>query len=160
MLNEGCIISYYARFSAFKACDYMSNFNSARIAVYVRESRDENEENIETIETQRNLLIEYAKVNKLGRVFKIYIDDNISGTTFDRPGIRELEQDILKGHINILLVKDLSRLGRNNAKTLVFLDFLEENGVRVITADGRFDSSTDGDLVGIETWFNERYATL
>lgn len=134
------------------------NSNSVGIGIYVRESRDENEENIETIETQKGLLLSYAMANKLGAVYKIYIDDNVSGTTFERPGIKELEQDILEGHITIVLVKDLSRLGRNNAKTLVFLDFLEEHGVRVISSDGRFDSNVDGDLVGIETWFNERYA--
>jgi len=134
--------------------------HSAGIAIYVRESRDDNEENIETIETQRDLLVKYANSNSIGSIYKIYIDDNISGTTFDRPGIRELQNDVIAGHIDILLLKDLSRLGRNNAKTLVFLDYLEENGVRVITSDGRFDSNTDGDLVGIETWFNERYATL
>jgi len=134
------------------------NSNPVGIGIYVRESRDENEENIETIETQKGLLLNYALENKLGTVYKIYIDDNVSGTTFDRPGIKELEQDILDGQITLLLVKDLSRLGRNNAKTLVFLDFLEEHGVRVISSDGRFDSNVDGDLVGIETWFNERYA--
>jgi len=63
----------------------------------------------------------------------------------------------MEGKINLLVLKDLSRLGRNNAKTLLFLDFLEENGVRVVTFDGRYDSLKDNDIVGIETWFNERY---
>ena len=132
--------------------------HSVGVAIYVRESRDDNEENIETIETQRDILVKYANLNSIGSIYKIYIDDNISGTTFDRPGLKELQNDVIAGHIDILLIKDLSRLGRNNAKTLLFLDFLEENGVKVITSDGRFDSSTDGDLVGIESWFNERYA--
>jgi len=131
---------------------------SPGVGIYVRESRDENEENIETIETQKSLLLTYARDKKIGKVYKIYTDDNFSGTTYDRPGIKELERDVIDGYINILLIKDLSRLGRNNAKTLIFLDFLEEHGVRVISSDGRFDSNTDGDLVGIETWFNERYA--
>jgi len=48
-------------------------------------------------------------------------------------------------------------LGRNNAKTLLFLDFLEEYGIRVVTLDGKYDSLKDNDTVGIETWFNERY---
>lgn len=133
---------------------------SPGVGIYVRESRDENEENIETIETQKSLLLSYVRDKKLGKVYKIYTDDNFSGTTYDRPGIKELERDVIDGYINILLIKDLSRLGRNNAKTLIFLDFLEEHGVRVISSDGRFDSNTDGDLVGIETWFNERYALL
>lgn len=132
--------------------------HSSGVAIYVRESRDENEENLDTIETQKSLLLCYARDKKLGTVYRVYTDDNVSGTTYDRPGIKELEKDVLDGHINILLIKDLSRLGRNNAKTLIFLDFLEEHGVRVISSDGRFDSNSDTDLVGIETWFNERYA--
>jgi hypothetical protein len=51
----------------------------------------------------------------------------------------------------------LSRLGRNNVRTLLFLDYLEEKGIRVLTSDGRYDSCKDDDLVGIETWLNERY---
>lgn len=132
----------------------MSGF---RIGVYVRESRDDNEENYETIETQRDLLIDYIKKNNLGEVIKIYVDDNASGSAFEREGIYRLKEDVMYGRINLLVLKDLSRLGRNNAKTLMFLDFLEEYGVRVITFDGRYDSVKDNDTVGIDTWFNERY---
>ncbi|WP_235832565.1 recombinase family protein [Acetivibrio mesophilus] len=128
-----------------------------KAGIYVRESRDDNEENYETIETQRDLLIDYVKKNELGEIKGIYIDDNVSGSGFERKGIEELKRDVLEGRINLLVLKDLSRLGRNNAKTLLFLDFLEENGVRVVTFDGRYDSLKDNDIVGIETWFNERY---
>lgn len=130
---------------------------SYKVAIYVRESKDENEENRETIETQRDLLIDFVKKNSLGEICRIYVDDNVSGSGFEREGIRRLEDDIEAGIINMLVIKDLSRLGRNNAKTLLFLDFLEERGVRVVTSDGRYDSLDDNDLVGIETWFNERY---
>ena len=130
-----------------------------RIGIYVRESRDDNEENYETIETQRDLLIDYVRSEGLGTVYGIYIDDNVSGSGFDRKGLEELKNDVVSGNVDFLLLKDLSRLGRNNAKTLLFLDFLEEHGVRVATFDGRYDSLKDGDTVGIETWFNERYVT-
>ena len=134
-----------------------SGSHSYRIGIYVRESRDDNEENYETIETQRDLLISYVKNNKLGSIEKIYIDDNVSGSVFERKGIESLKADVIDGKINLLLLKDLSRLGRNNAKTLLFLDFLEEEAVRVITFDGRYDSIKDNDTVGIDTWYNERY---
>ncbi len=134
-----------------------SGSHSYRIGIYVRESRDDNEENYETIETQRDLLISYVKNNKLGSIEKIYIDDNVSGSVFERKGIESLKADVIDGKINLLLLKDLSRLGRNNAKTLLFLDFLEEKAVRVITFDGRYDSIKDNDTVGIDTWYNERY---
>ena len=125
-----------------------------KIGIYVRQSRDENEENYETIETQRDLLIEHVTRQKLGVIYKVYMDDNVSGSEFERRGLEELREDIIAGNINMLVIKDLSRLGRNNAKTLLFLDFFEEHGVRLITYDGRYDSLKDNDIVGIETWFN------
>lgn len=128
-----------------------------RIGIYVRESRDDNEENYETIETQKNLLMDFAQKSGMGTIHKVYIDDNVSGSTFNRRGIEALKEDAEKHVIDLVLLKDLSRLGRNNAKTLMFLDFLEECSVRVMTCDGRYDSSKDNETVGIETWFNERY---
>lgn len=127
------------------------------VGIYVRQSKDENEENIETIETQKKLLIDFVKKNNLGTIYKTYLDDNVSGTAFERNGLNELKRDVMECRINLIVLKDLSRLGRNNAKTLLFLDFLEEYGVRVITSDGRYDSLKDNDTVGIDTWFNERY---
>ncbi len=127
------------------------------IGIYVRESRDDNEENYDTIETQRDLLVDCAVRQSLGEIREIYMDDNVSGSAFDRPGLRKLKEDVEKGRVNLVLLKDLSRLGRNNAKTLLFLDYLEEYGVRILTFDGRYDSLNDNDTVGIETWANERY---
>lgn len=127
------------------------------IGIYVRQSRDENEENIETIETQKRLLIDFVAKHNLGTVYKTYVDDNVSGSSFERYALEGLKKDVLACNINLVVLKDLSRLGRNNAKTLLFLDFLEEYGVRVITSDGRYDSLKDNENVGIDTWFNERY---
>lgn len=128
-----------------------------KVAIYVRESRDDNEQNYETIETQIGLLEDFVKSRNLGSIVKTYIDDNVSGAIFERRGIEELKNDISKGIVNLVVIKDLSRLGRDNAKTLLFLDYLWENGVRLITYDGRFDSLKDNDTVGIDTWYNERY---
>ena len=127
------------------------------IGIYVRESRDDNGENYETIETQRDLLIDFVERNSLGSIYAVYVDDNVSGSIFDRQGISRLREDVVSNRINMLLIKDLSRLGRNNAKTLQFLDFLEEYGVRVLSCDGRYDSLRDSEMAGIESWLNERY---
>lgn len=127
------------------------------IGIYVRISRDDNGENHESIENQRDMLLEHASEKQLGRVYGIYIDDNVSGSAFEREGLNRLKKDISAGRIDLVLLKDLSRLGRNNAKTLQMIDFLEERGVRLLTADGRYDSLVDNDTVGIETWVNERY---
>ncbi|HEY8350613.1 MAG TPA: recombinase family protein [Clostridiales bacterium] len=130
---------------------------TSRVAVYARISRDDNKENFESIENQRDMLLAYTEANKLGKVAAVYMDDNVSGSAVQRPGLDRMKEDILKGMIDVVLVKDLSRLGRNNAATLQLIDFFEEHGVRVVTADGRFDSLVDSDMVGIETWVNERY---
>ncbi len=127
------------------------------IGIYVRISRDDNGENYESIENQRDLLLEHVSAKQLGRVYGIYTDDNVSGSAFEREGLDRLKQDISAGRIDLVLLKDLSRLGRNNAKTLQMIDYLEERGVRLLTADGRYDSLLDNDTVGIETWVNERY---
>ena len=128
-----------------------------RVAIYVRVSRDEKNKNYESIVTQKNLLIKYVEKNNLGKVYKIYTDNGVSGAVFERRGIKELKEDVINKNINIVLIKDLSRLGRNNAKTLLFLDYLEENDIRIITYDGRYDSLKDNETVGIDTWYNERY---
>ena len=137
--------------------DYETSKKAYKVGIYVRESRDEKEENFETIETQRDLLINFVKENNLGEVVSIYLDDNVSGSEFVRDGLETLKGDITAGRINMLVLKDLSRLGRNNAKTLQFLDYLEEFVIRVITYDGRYDSLKDNETVGIDTWYNERY---
>ena len=130
---------------------------TGRVAVYARISRDDNRENYESIEYQRDMLLAHAEATGLGVVTAVYMDDNISGSAVHRPGLDRMKEDIMKGMIDVVLVKDLSRLGRNNAATLQLIDFFEEHGVRVVTADGRFDSLVDSDMLGIETWVNERY---
>ncbi len=134
----------------------MSNTGS-KVGIYVRESRDDNGERYETIETQLSLLTAYVRQQNLGEIVAQYCDNNISGTTFERPGILQLRADAQAHIIDILLLKDLSRLGRSNALTLLFLDFLQECGVRVLTYDGRYDSERDAETVGIDSWYNERY---
>lgn len=126
-------------------------------AIYVRQSRDDNMENYESIQSQKGLLISFTK-NVLGRErIIIYEDDNISGSTFERPGLEKLKKDAENGLIDILVIKDLSRLGRNNARTLMYLEYFEESGIRIITADGRYDSLKDNEMAGIQTWYNELY---
>ena len=108
-----------------------------KAGIYVRESRDDNDVNYETLETQKELLADYIRKNCMSEPVRIYEDNNVSGSVFDRPGMDELKNDVISGRINLLVIKDLSRLGRNNAKTLLFLDFLEEYGVRVRSEERR-----------------------
>lgn len=126
-------------------------------ALYGRVSTDR-EEQQESIKVQKEALIKYALENSFD-IISQYFDEGYSGTNFLRPGINGLKTDILNKNINLILVKDLSRIGRNNAYTLLFLDYLQDNNVRLITINDNYDSSKDeDDIVGIKTWFNERYS--
>lgn len=133
--------------------------NCHNIGIYCRLSRDDNKVNYESIETQIEICKSYIEDNRLGILNNVYLDDNISGTTFDRVGLNKLLQDIELKRIDLIIIKDLSRLGRNNVQTLLFLDFLEERGVELIAIGDNYDTrKDDDDIIGIKTWYNERYA--
>lgn len=125
---------------------------------YSRISRDEDKENYDAIVTQNKMIEGYA-IDEMGYpVLKIFEDDNISGYTFNRNGLNEFKKLIESGQVDILLTKDLSRIGRHNAKTLLFLEYLEEHNVRLILIHDNYDSDKDDDdIIGIKTWFNEKY---
>lgn len=123
---------------------------------YARLSRDE-DKNKESLNTQIDLIKDYAEENDF-KIIKVFEDDNVSGYTYDRHALNELKELIDDGEVDVLIAKDLSRIGRNNGKTLLFLDYLEDNGVRLILTNEDYDSANDNDdMIGIKTWFNERY---
>jgi len=84
-------------------------------ALYCRLSRDDGgDAESNSIATQRMMLGRYAKEHGF-QVYSEYIDDGFSGTSFDRPDFKRMIADIEDGKIGIVICKDLSRLGRNNA---------------------------------------------
>ena len=110
--------------------------NSA--AIYCRLSRDDGTDSeSNSILTQRTMLQQYAKDNDFV-VFSEYIDDGISGTTFERNGFKRMISDIDEGNIGIVLCKDLSRLGRNNALVAYYTELVFPD------ADVRFIAVNDG----------------
>lgn len=123
---------------------------------YVRISRDEDNKK-ESIETQRKVVENFA-LEQGYKVKSVFEDNNISGYTFERPSLKKLKELINKGKVDILVAKDLSRIGRHNAKTLMFLDYLTEHNVRLMLKNDNYDSETDDDsIIGIKTWYNELY---
>ena len=83
-------------------------------ALYLRLSSEDGDKVESTsIESQRHLLEDYLKNNNDIDLFKIYIDDGYSGTDFERPGFKKLFEDMKSNKFNTIIVKDLSRLGRN-----------------------------------------------
>lgn len=127
---------------------------------YVRLSRDEDKENYSSIITQKNIIEEYSN-KKNWVISNMYIDDNCSGYTFDRPKFSKMLVEIENGKIDVIIAKDLSRIGRNNGKVLVFIDRLRELNIRLILveeASGGLDLlKDDNDILGIKTWYNEMY---
>ena len=86
-----------------------------RAWLYYRLSRDEDEE-MNSLQNQRQILVDYAEQNGYEIVGESF-DDNVSGMTFNRKGLGELEIAVDEGKIDVVLVKDLSRLGRHRTQT-------------------------------------------
>ena len=110
-------------------------------ALYLRLSRDdEGAGESSSISTQRSILQEYAKTHGLS-VADEYVDDGYSGTNYDRPAFQRMIADIEAGKINCVLTKDLSRLGRNSARTTDLLDeYFPTKRVRYISVIDGYDS--------------------
>ena len=129
-------------------------------ALYLRVSRDD-EANGESnsIAYQRKLLRKAAN----GKGFQIvheYIDDGVSGATFDRPGFNALKQAILHGEIDTILVKDISRLGRDYLMVGHYLErFFPEHDIRFIAVNDNYDSNEgEDDFLPFKNVMNEWYA--
>ncbi len=133
-----------------------------KVVGYCRLSRDEDRENYASIVEQKRILTEYAiSRNWTLSDDSFYIDDNCSGYTLDRPAFTKMITKVKKGEIDVVLAKDLSRIGRNNGKVLVLLDEfknMQKNLILVSEMGGTYDVLNDrDDCIGITTWFNERY---
>lgn len=131
------------------------------VAIYLRLSRDDMNGNTESmsISHQRDMLIAYCE-ERGWTVYDIYIDDGFTGTNFDRPGFQRMIKDIESGCINIVLTKDLSRLGRNYVMTGQYTDFFfPEHGVRYVAVNDSYDSDKDdNDIAPFKNILNEMYA--
>ena len=75
----------------------------------------------ESVENQRVILTDYAKEHNFN-VVKEYVDDGYSGTNFDRPAFKEMLEDLKNKVIDTIIVKDLSRLGRDHIQTGYFVE--------------------------------------
>ena len=124
---------------------------------YVRLSRDENKKNYSSIENQKMIIENYAKENGM-HIDEWFEDDGVSGFSLERPAFSQIVDRIEKD-IDVVIAKDVSRIGRHNAKVLLFIEHIKELGKKLILIDDSYDSTveSDDDILGIKTWFNERY---
>ena len=122
------------------------------------ENEDERESG--SISTQKAFLNSFCRENNI-KIFDTYVDDGVSGATFDRPDFNRLIHDIEKKRVNLVLVKDLSRFGRLSSKISYYLEeFFIEKGVRFIAISDDIDTGhieTSEEMVQFKAFFNEWY---
>jgi DNA invertase Pin-like site-specific DNA recombinase len=131
------------------------------VGIYCRLSRDDNNGNSESmsIGNQRQMLLSYIQ-ERGWNLQDVYTDDGYSGTTYDRPDFQRMIGDIEAGKINLVITKDLSRLGRNYVQTGQYTDFFfPQCGVRYIAVNDNYDSiNEDNDIAPFKNILNEMYA--
>lgn len=130
--------------------------------MYIRLSREDGDkQESESIGNQRKILQRYVKENDLD-VVQEYVDDGVSGTTFDRPSFNKMIDDIENGTINMVITKDLSRLGRDYIKTGFYLeDYFPKNNIRYVAITDGIDTyidSTNNDITPFKAIMNDMYA--
>ena len=115
---------------------------SWKAALYVRLSVEDGDKVESTsIESQKHLLEEFLKDNKEIKIFDYYIDDGYSGTDFNRPGFKRLFEDMKSNKFNTIIVKDLSRLGRNYIEAGNYIEqIFPLFNIRFIAVNDRIDS--------------------
>ena len=130
------------------------------VGIYCRLSKDDMGGGESTsIISQRCMLEKYVKDNGW-MVFDCYIDDGYSGTNFNRPDFQRMIDDIEAEKINLVIVKDLSRLGRNYLMTGQYTEvYFPNRGVRFIALNDGIDTvNSDNDIAPFKNILNEMYA--
>ena len=135
-----------------------------RVGIYIRLSKEDNDKVIESesITNQRNILLAYLKENKLALAGE-YVDDGVSGTTFDRPAFNRLINDIEDGKVNMVVTKDLSRLGRDYIQSGYYVEqYFPMKRVRYVSILDNIDTersnSSENDIAPFRSILNEMYA--
>ena len=132
------------------------------VALYIRLSKeDESEGPSESVTNQQSLLNEFAAQRRLS-VYDTYIDDGFSGTTFERPAFQRMIADIEAKRVNMVITKDLSRLGRDYIMTGHYMErYFPEKRVRYISLLDGIDTgvdSTANDITPFRAIMNDMYA--
>lgn len=130
------------------------------VAIYCRLSRDDDMHGeSSSILTQKAMLSKYVQ-DQNWRIVDYYVDDGISGTTYERPDFKRMIRDIEEGKINLVITKDLSRLGRDYIQTGYYTEiYFSEKNVRYIALNDGIDTiNSDNDIAPFKNILNEMYA--
>lgn len=134
------------------------------VALYIRLSVEDNKKRGCSVENQKLVLNDFLSDKPDFVVYDTYIDNGATGTNFHRPGFQQMLSDIEAGHINCVIVKDLSRLGRNSIDTGYYIEqYFHAHNVRFIAVTDQFDTADSGNLHGgimlpLKNMINEAYA--
>ena len=138
-----------------------------RAALYIRLSKEDGDKGeSNSVTSQREILKEFLKLHPDIELYDIYVDDGWSGTNFDRPDFARMMEDIYSGNVNCVIVKDLSRFGRNYTDSGNYLDnvfvrlrvrFIALNN-GVDTASNNMNAATQCISVGVTNVINESVA--
>ena len=153
----------------YKHYFYDSGTKNFRVALYARLSREDDKEDdekgkkdvSESIQNQVEFLEQIILQNGWTLVDK-YVDDGISGTTFARKDFKRMIADIEAGKVNMVITKDLSRLGRDYIQTGYYLEnYFPSKNVRYIAVNDGFDTfeeASSNDFIPFKSVFNDMYA--
>ena len=134
---------------------------SFKVGLYIRLSRDDGNIESDSIVSQRSLLNQYIKENNYCVVDE-YVDDGFSGTSFDRPAFIRMMNDIEIGKINMIITKDMSRLGRDYIGTGELIEkYFPNNNIRYIAINDGIDTfidNTNNDIAPFKAIMNDMYA--
>ena len=133
-----------------------------KVAIYIRLSREDGDkQESESIGNQRDIIMRYIKENNLQFIDE-YVDDGVSGTTFERQGFQKMISDIEQKRINMVITKDLSRLGREYIQTGYYIEnYFPEHMVRYVAINDGIDTfldSTSNDVTPFKSIMNDMYA--
>lgn len=131
-------------------------------AVYIRLSKEDGDkEESDSVGNQKRLLTQHVKRQDDMVLYDIYVDDGYTGTNFNRPEFKRMIQDIEEGTVNCVIVKDLSRFGRDYIDAGRYLErIFPDLEVRFISITDNIDSMKQSYdlLLPIKNIFNEQYA--
>ena len=130
-----------------------------RTALYARLSKDDDVQgDSESIKTQKAMLSQYATEHGF-LITDTYVDDGYSGLNFDRPDFQRMLADIEDGRIDVVITKDLSRLGRDHLKVGFYTEiFFPTKRIRYIAVnDGVDTQNSNNDIAALKNVMNEFY---
>ena len=132
------------------------------VGMYLRLSKDDGDNlESESITNQRKLIKDYIKKNENMKLYDEYVDDGYSGANFNRPNFQRLLKDIEDKKINMVITKNLARLGRNYIETGNYIEkYFPDHRVRYIALLDNIDNfkeSVSNDFVPIKSVFNEKH---